>query len=431
MAASPYLKLPKVFISYSHDSPDHIDRVLGISNRLRADGVDCNIDQYEVSPSEGWPRWTADQIEQADFVLVVCTEKYSQRFRAKEGVGVGLGVKWEGAVITQDLYDAEAYNTKFIPVIFVPQDAKYIPNVLRGATRYEVGAKDGYDSLYRHLTNQRSIVKPQLGNLRPMPPLARKQEFSALETVREDKAKLQNRAAKNGQVENQTQSFTGLRKGRLLVAVAILLGVVIGIYLWQGAIEIVPPPPTPQPSATTTPKIGPERALTYWLTVRRKHDREPFPSIGEKIFDAGSEFRLNVQTAQAGALYLFSEGKNNDGATEWNTMFPTRSNNNGDAWLQANPDKVLSTKEYVFGGQRGTVKVWVIWARERVELLDEIVKSSLNAEGVIREPARLQSFIEQRKLPRPEITPDKDRFRVTLKGGSDVLVDLKELEYQP
>ncbi len=44
---------PKVFISNSHDSPEHIDRVLALANRLRADGVDAEVDQYEINPAGG------------------------------------------------------------------------------------------------------------------------------------------------------------------------------------------------------------------------------------------------------------------------------------------------------------------------------------------------------------------------------------------
>jgi SEFIR domain len=47
---------PKVFISYSHDSPEHEQRVLELAERLRADGINCTIDQYVVAPAEGWPR---------------------------------------------------------------------------------------------------------------------------------------------------------------------------------------------------------------------------------------------------------------------------------------------------------------------------------------------------------------------------------------
>lgn len=43
----------EVFISYSHDSVDHVEAVLELSNKLRSEGVDCVLDQYEESPAEG------------------------------------------------------------------------------------------------------------------------------------------------------------------------------------------------------------------------------------------------------------------------------------------------------------------------------------------------------------------------------------------
>jgi nucleoside phosphorylase len=236
--------------------------------------------------------------------------------------------------------------------------------------------------------------------------------------------------AETPQPERAPAPSTWRRKSSLLAAVVILLGVVSGFKLWRGAGESVTPAPTPQQTAPT-PNVRPERSLTYWLTVRRQHDKEPFPSIGEKIFDAGSEFQLNVQTTQAGALYLFSEGRNDGGAVEWNTMFPTPGNNDGNAWLQANRPKPLRTAEYVFVGQRGTVKLWLVWAKEQIELLDEMVKSSFKTEGVIREPSQLQSFVEQLRAPGSDITLDKEQFKVTLRGSGDILVDMRELEYQP
>jgi SEFIR domain len=60
MASEP----PKVFISYSHDSPEHEKRVLELAERLRADGVDAQLDQYVAgAPYEGWPRWMLDRLE--------------------------------------------------------------------------------------------------------------------------------------------------------------------------------------------------------------------------------------------------------------------------------------------------------------------------------------------------------------------------------
>ena len=53
---------PRVFISYSHDNQEHMDRVWELSEKLRGDGVDCRIDQHEESPAEGWPRWCTNQV---------------------------------------------------------------------------------------------------------------------------------------------------------------------------------------------------------------------------------------------------------------------------------------------------------------------------------------------------------------------------------
>lgn len=59
-----------VFISYSHDSSDHVRAVLTLSNKLRSDGIDCVLDQYEACPPEGWPRWMDREINKAQFVLM-------------------------------------------------------------------------------------------------------------------------------------------------------------------------------------------------------------------------------------------------------------------------------------------------------------------------------------------------------------------------
>ncbi|MEG3845403.1 TIR domain-containing protein [Microcoleus sp. herbarium19] len=168
---------PKVFISYSHDSQEHKDRILQLADRFRDDGIDCNIDQYEDSPPEGWQRWMLNQVEAADFVLVVCTEQYDRRFRGHEEGGKGKGATWEGGVIIQELYDAQGKNLKFIPVTFTPQDTDFIPSPLRAATNYRLNSTDGYEQLYRRLTNQPRTRKPDLGKLQTLAPRDRKQLF--------------------------------------------------------------------------------------------------------------------------------------------------------------------------------------------------------------------------------------------------------------
>lgn len=156
--------MEKVFISYSHDSDEHKQRVLVLATKLIEMGIDCDIDQFlGGTPLEGWPRWMVNQIEHANFVLIVNSETYMKRFEGHDTFGKGLGGRWEGAVITQQLYESEMNNKKFIPVVFAQEDIRHIPLVLRSASYYNVSIESQYEDLYRYLTNQPKIVKPQLG----------------------------------------------------------------------------------------------------------------------------------------------------------------------------------------------------------------------------------------------------------------------------
>ena len=159
--------IPRVFISYSHDSDEHRTFILACSNRLRTDGLDCYIDQYVNGfPPEGWQRWMEDQIEQADFVLLACTSVYLQRYRGRDDNG-GRGVNFEGVVISQHLYDAYYRNTKFVPVIPETGDYEHVPIALRQYNTYTLPAQ--YDNLYRYLSAQPAQSAPALGQPRIMP----------------------------------------------------------------------------------------------------------------------------------------------------------------------------------------------------------------------------------------------------------------------
>jgi len=174
---------PTVFISYSHDSPEHADHILKLSNRLREEGIDSTIDQYEESPPEGWPKWMDRQIENSDFILVVCTEIYYKRVMGTEEEGKGQGVRWESTLTYQHLYDAGGENTRFIPVLFQSGKVEHIPKPLGGATRYRVDTDRGYEDLYRRLTNQPRARKPRLGKQRSLPSRERKTDFFELRKI--------------------------------------------------------------------------------------------------------------------------------------------------------------------------------------------------------------------------------------------------------
>lgn len=163
----------EVFISYSHDSVEHVTQVLNLSNKLRAEGVDCVIDQYESAPAEGWPRWMDKKIAAAKYVLLVCTETYFKRLMGEETKGAGLGVKWESNLIYQHFYNSDTLNTRFIPIIFKSSDKAFIPTPLQATTHYCLAEnfEPDYLNLYLRLTDQDRVKKPELGKVRPLPEL--------------------------------------------------------------------------------------------------------------------------------------------------------------------------------------------------------------------------------------------------------------------
>src|SRR4051794_9190811 len=118
---------PKVFISYSHDSPVHCNQVLALADRLVSDGIVIQIDMYELAPAEGWTRWIYKSIEEAAFVLIICTEIYKRRAEGKEELGKGRGGDREGLIIDQEIYDPNGKNRKFIAVTLSEADRYFIP----------------------------------------------------------------------------------------------------------------------------------------------------------------------------------------------------------------------------------------------------------------------------------------------------------------
>jgi hypothetical protein len=159
---------PRVFISYSHDDLEHRRNVADFAQALRRDGIDARIDQFvENDPPLSWPRWMADGIKAADFVLLIFTETYARRFEGREENGVGLGARWEGSIITSDLYFSQTEKVKFIPVVVRGQDVRFISPPLGLTNFYEIGTSRtrNLDRLLRHLHGQPALIPEELGKV--------------------------------------------------------------------------------------------------------------------------------------------------------------------------------------------------------------------------------------------------------------------------
>ena len=105
------MAIPKVFISYSHDSQDHKKWVLDLASRLRNNGVDATIDQWELKPGDDLPHFMESHLRNSDYVLMICSERYV----AKANSGTG-GVGYEKMIVTADLM-RNIDSNKVIPII--------------------------------------------------------------------------------------------------------------------------------------------------------------------------------------------------------------------------------------------------------------------------------------------------------------------------
>ncbi|WP_159394046.1 toll/interleukin-1 receptor domain-containing protein [Streptomyces sp. NRRL F-5755] len=163
---------PRVFVSYSHDSNEHRQRVLGLIQALRRNGIDAWADFFEESkPPAMWPAWMRTQVGEADYVLTVITETYARRYNQQEEPGIGAGVRWEATLITADIYFSTSKQIKYIPVVFSAEDTRHIPPPLNLTNKYLVVPDDDSSllPLLRHLLQAPEFVPAQLGEAPDLP----------------------------------------------------------------------------------------------------------------------------------------------------------------------------------------------------------------------------------------------------------------------
>jgi hypothetical protein len=158
----------RVFVSYAHepDIVEHRERVLELAQSLRLRGLEATIDQFTEHDPPVWPRWMLDQLRSADFVLCVASPGYKERVEQRGEPTRGRGARWEGAIVTEELYaEFPQAHKKFIAVVLDRCSTEDIPDVLMPVGRsYYVLPRDDED-LYRRLTGQPRVVPAPLGTI--------------------------------------------------------------------------------------------------------------------------------------------------------------------------------------------------------------------------------------------------------------------------
>lgn len=156
----------RVFLSYAWepDSGRHQAVVREFWGFLRSQGIDAHLDLGAANDRQDWALWMADQIREADHILVIASSGYRARAQGQSGPGTGRGVQWEARLIRDAFYrDQDALN-RFVPVVLAGQNDDGIPDFLAPATTtvYHVRefTLDGAEPLLRLLTRQPHEIPP-------------------------------------------------------------------------------------------------------------------------------------------------------------------------------------------------------------------------------------------------------------------------------
>ena len=221
-----------------------------------------------------------------------------------------------------------------------------------------------------------------------------------------------------------------------LIAMGVVTATIFGIYMWRSrARSTIVPAIAPAP--VSVPAVVPERTLTYWITVQKFRNgdpyQDPFPLPGEMIFEEDYRIRVHIRAPQDGHLYIFNEGPPEETALpEFVVVFPTSTANNGLSEVLADQVVQIPEKSWLeFDAEQGTEKLWLVFSEQPLPALEA-------AKGYASERTRMlipipsvnrdvQKFLNDSSLPKP--TSERGDQQTTLKATGEVLVYPIKLEH--
>lgn len=175
----------RAFVSWAHKGETWDDAqsaswardVVEFTTRLRSNGIDAELDLFHThETSTDWTRFGQTQVEAADFVVVVLSEAWAQRWAGTNNPKVGAG-----AVVECDTLkgiqqrDQDEFQRKVLIVILPSQQDEKLPPDLARINRFYVDPDDTdtLDDLLRSMTDQPTYVKAELGHVPVLPPAVR------------------------------------------------------------------------------------------------------------------------------------------------------------------------------------------------------------------------------------------------------------------
>jgi len=161
---------PKLFISYSWSSDDHIDWVINLATELRDKGVDVTLDKWDLKEGHCANTFMEQMVndDTINKVIIICDKEYAQKANQKKG-GVGI----ETQIISPEIYSKIQQN-KFVAILS-EKDSNgnpYLPTYLRSRIHIDLSDDNIYHSNFQQLLRW-IYDKP----IHPKPPIGKKPSF--------------------------------------------------------------------------------------------------------------------------------------------------------------------------------------------------------------------------------------------------------------
>jgi len=153
---------PKCFISYSWDDAPHKAWVRAIAERLRNDGVDVCLDQWNLHPGADFLQFMETSIRNSSYVLLVCTPAFAEKANAGRG-----GVGYEKSIVTGEIFEHSADPGKYVPILRKGTPSNSLPSYLKSRIFLDFRKTSMFDQsveqLLRHIYQVPLHSPPPIG----------------------------------------------------------------------------------------------------------------------------------------------------------------------------------------------------------------------------------------------------------------------------
>lgn len=178
---------PAVFISYSWATDAHVDWVANLARRLRSNGVDVHLDQWDVRFGHDLNLFMERYGDPSARVLVVLSDDYAQKADRRGELSSGVGT--ETSIVSASVYDDLGSN-RVVPVI--PDSGTVVgrpiaPTYLRG--RKWIDFRNDYENEYERLLRELHGIPVEAAPALGVNPFVGSTEAQARAKIRNDPAR--------------------------------------------------------------------------------------------------------------------------------------------------------------------------------------------------------------------------------------------------